>query len=231
MTKGMPPLTSVIAAPAVTSDDDGDQVVSGDVLGSNGGGGTTMLHDYLFRRPSNLFRGLLRTGVNVVQRSMDTFQGVSSKMFEVARHRTRRAKSGATESAARSVVSKAANGTEPPNGAPVRAKVGDGRPKSSRFPAGLGGSVFDMIDTGIAGVEQATDLGLLLGNIGTQKIRSELDGKSGNQEIFKLLVKYVGTYRSNKSRIRSGVAMGSIERWPPHSFFGGWWVPIIYIHN
>jgi hypothetical protein len=187
----MPPLTPGVAEPATTDGDGDDEAVSSGVPGATNDDGGTMLHDYLFRRPSNMFRGLLRTGVNVVQRSMDTFQGVSSKMFEIARHRTRRAKSNATESASRSVVPKAADSAEPANDEP---RAGGGRPRSGRFPTDFGGSVFNMIDTGIAGMEQVTDLGLLLGNIGTHKIRAGLNGNNGNQEIFKLLVKYIGTY-------------------------------------
>lgn len=59
---------------------------------------------------------------------------------------------------------------------------------------GFGKSVAKIIDTGIAGMEQITDLGLLLGNIGTHKIRAKLDGQNGNHEIFNLLVKYVSMY-------------------------------------
>jgi len=64
-------------------------------------------------------------------------------------------------------------------------------------PTGFVKRVAKMLDTGIAGIEQVTDLGMLLGNIGTHKILSKLDGKSGNQEIFKMLIKYVGTYLYN----------------------------------
>lgn len=59
---------------------------------------------------------------------------------------------------------------------------------------GLGNTVIDLLDTGIGGIEQMTDLGLLLGNIGTHKIRAKLDGQSGNKEILKLLIKYVGEH-------------------------------------
>lgn len=182
VTAGMPLLTADVAAsPAVN-----------DVLAAKDDDGS-VLREYLFRRPSKVFRGLMLTGVDVVQRSMDTFQGVSSKMFKVARRRTRRANGNATGSATRAIAaSKTANQPLPVNSGGASTPVKP-RPKS-KFPADLGDSMFKMIDTGLAGMEQVTDLGLLLGNIGTHKIRAGLDGKSGNQEIFNLLIKYVGTY-------------------------------------
>lgn len=120
-----------------------------------------LFHKYLIRKPSNLFRSLMHTGVNVVQTGMDTFGDVSSRIYKVARKTTAR---------------KIDN-----------SDVG--------YVRSLGRSVVNMIGTGIMGMEKITDVGLLLGNIGTEKIRSELDGKTGNHEIFKMLIKYVGKNR------------------------------------
>lgn len=48
--------------------------------GVNRSGASSVLRDYLFHKSSNIFRSLMRSGVGVVQRSMDAFEGVSSKV-------------------------------------------------------------------------------------------------------------------------------------------------------
>lgn len=110
--------------------------------------------------------------MDVVQRGMDTFQGVTSSAFKVAR-----------------ILVK-----DPGKSAEPRKRSVPGNKKHSEFIGGLGKSVASMINTGVTRMEQATDLGLVLGKIGASKIRSEIDGTDGNDEIIQILVKYVGMY-------------------------------------
>ncbi|VVC29751.1 Hypothetical protein CINCED_3A018298 [Cinara cedri] len=115
----------------------------------------------------NIFQNLMRSSVDVMQRSVDTFQDVSTTVFQKARETIR---------SSRESVEKRSGGAS-------------GRRKRT----GIVGSVANFIDTGVAGMEQATDLGLVMANIGTSKIRSELDGTDGNKEVLKILVKYVAS--------------------------------------
>lgn len=165
-----------------------------------------LLRDYLIRKPSNLFKNLLRTSVDIVQHGMDSFQGVSTKMYKRVRkvtyrptnNRSVRRKKLSTGSKERHHRAGRSSGVSSGDTAEIsdNGKSADGtvgRRRKLGFIRKVGDSIVSTIDTGIAGMEQVTDLSLLLGNIGTHKIRASLDGKSGNQEIYKLLVRYVGT--------------------------------------
>lgn len=144
-----------------------ERVANGDISGDKKRGG--VLGDYLIQKPTNVFRNLLQTGVSVVQGGIDTFGQVSTKMYEVVR------KTSGISRRRRNTV--AADESDP------------------GYARRLGRSVVNMIGTGLTGMEEITDLSVLLGNIGTEKIRSKLNGENGNREIFKMLVKYVGTNR------------------------------------
>ncbi|XP_022171259.1 uncharacterized protein LOC111034376 isoform X2 [Myzus persicae] len=147
-----------------------------------GRGGLGGLGNFLFRKPNKIFKSLMRTSVRVVQRGMDAFQGVSNKVYRVARKQIGGSRAGGSSSAS------AGKSDEGSDRTPVKRQA-----DAVKKPTGFVKRVAKMLDTGIAGIEQVTDLGLLLGNIGTHKIMAKLDGKSGNQEIFKMLVKYVGS--------------------------------------
>lgn len=151
-----------------------------------GDGGIGGLQDFLFRKPNKIFKNLMRSSVKVVQRGMTAFHGVSNKVYNVARKQigVKRSRGFSSTSAGKS--------DEVGDGTPVKRQA-----VAEKKPTGFVKRVAKMLDTGIAGMEEVTDLGLLLGNIGTHKILSKLDGKSGNQEIFKILIKYVGTYLYN----------------------------------
>lgn len=152
----------------------------GDASGGGGGGGSKnhgLIRDYLIRKPTRLLTGLLRSGVGMVQSSMDTFQNVSTTVFKAVKLNT--------TALPRSVRAKSPSDAGDPSAAvdrPDRNLVGS-----------WGDTMANIVNTGIAGMEQMTDFGLLIGNIGTHKIRAGLDGKDGNQEIYNLLVKYAGT--------------------------------------
>jgi len=143
------------------------------------------LGNFLFRKPNKIFKSLMRTSVRVVQRGMDAFQGVSNKVYHVARKQIRGPRGGGSSSAS--------GGKSDEGGGSYRTTV-KRQVEAVKKPTGFVKRVTKMLDTGIAGIEHVTDLGLLLGNIGTHKIMANLDGKSGNQEIFKMLIKYVGKY-------------------------------------
>lgn len=161
-------------------------IKSSNVNIGRGDGGIGGLQDFLFRKPNKIFKNLMRSSVKVVQRGMTAFQGVSNKVYNVARKQigVKRSRGFSSASAGKS--------DEVGDGTPVKRQA-----VAEKKPTGFVKRVAKMLDTGIAGMEQVTDLGLLLGNIGTHKILSKLDGKSGNQEIFKILIKYVGTYLYN----------------------------------
>ncbi|XP_060856976.1 uncharacterized protein LOC132934666 [Metopolophium dirhodum] len=148
---------------------------------NTGSGG---LRDFLFGKPNKIFKSLMRTSVRVVQRGMNAFQGVSNKVYHVARKQigVKRASGSSSTSAGKSDESGDGDRT------PAKRQA-----VAEKKPTGFVKRVAKMLDTGIAGIEQVTDLGVLLGNIGTHKILSKLDGKSGNQEIFKMLIKFVGS--------------------------------------
>jgi len=143
------------------------------------------LRNFLFRKPNKIFNSLMQTSIRVVQRGMDAFQGVSNKVYHVARKQIGGQRTGGSSSASASKSAEGGGNTRTP------AKQ---QAVTVKKPTGFIKRVAKMLDTGIAGIEQVTDLGLLLGNMGTHKILAQLNGESGNQEIFKMLVKYVGTY-------------------------------------
>lgn len=131
------------------------------------------LRDYLVQKPTDIFKTLLHAGLTVVQAGMDTFGDVSARVYR----------------------------TITPDRQPysdTRQRSTDGsKPSNPGLVQTVAKSVVNMVGTGISGMKEVTDLGLLLGNIGTQKIRSKLNGDTGNQEIFQMLIKYVGTYIEN----------------------------------
>jgi len=163
-------------------------IKSSNVNAGSGDGGFGGLRDFLFQKPNKIFKSLIRSSVKVVQRGMNAFQGVSTKVCHVARKQIGVKRYRGSSSASASKSDEVGDG----NGTPVKRQA-----VAEKKPTSFVKRVANMLDTGIAGIEQVTDLGLLLGNIGTHKILSELDGKSGNQEIFKILIKYVGTYLYN----------------------------------
>lgn len=174
-----------------------DKIVGG---GTSDGGGSSksqgLIRDYLIRKPTHLLKGLLRSGVGVVQNSMDTFQNVSTTVFKAVKLNT--------TAVPRSVRLKSPSDADDPSAA--------AQPPDRNLVGRLGDTVANIVNTGISGVEQMTDFGLLIGNIGTHKIRAGLEGKDGNQEIYNLLVKYAGTCkirptcRFGTDPFRSGLA-------------------------
>ncbi|XP_025191062.1 uncharacterized protein LOC112591454 [Melanaphis sacchari] len=195
LTSGMPPVTVVSSSVNMTnggsSDVDADAIASEE--NPNGG----KLSDFLFGRPNKIFKNLMRSGVRVVQRGMDVFQGVSNKVYRVAR---KKISGSSTGSSSLSSSKSDENGGNVGGRQPVKRHV-KAAPKK---PTGFVRSVARMLDTGITGVERVTDLGLLLGNLGTHKIMAQLDGKSGNQEIFNLIIKYVGSRVGKQSKGSAG---------------------------
>jgi len=143
------------------------------------------LRNFLFRKPNNIFNSLMQNSIKVVQRGMNAFQGVSNKVYRVARKQIVGPHIGGSSSAS---VGKSGEGSDSIRKPAKRHAV------AVKKPTGFVKRVAKMLDTGIAGIEEVTDLGLLLGNIGTHKLMAKLNGKSGNEEIFKILIKYVGTY-------------------------------------
>lgn len=148
--------------------------------------------------PANILRKLMHTGVDALQIGMDTFQDVSTKVYQIARKtvapRDTVAGTGRT-TVATSAESKSSSAE---NGRRRRWRRRGSRHTSSsavvdETPKGLVNSVTSIIDTGIVGMQEATDIGLLLGNMGTHKFRAILDGKNGNQEVYKLLIKFIST--------------------------------------
>lgn len=203
LTAGMPVMHILSAKNSKTAISSGESS-SGEISGgissnSNNGKNVGVLRDYLVRRPTNIFKSLMRTSVDAVQTSMDAFQGVSSKVFRVVRQKVSTAPRSipvAPSSEERSDENRSGSSSSGAKDRPTATKKPTAvvnQPKRGLIK-GIGHSVASILHTGIAGMEQATDLGFLMGNIGTHKIRASLDGKSGNQEIFKLLVKYAGTY-------------------------------------
>lgn len=162
---------------------------------SNGSGSVGGLRNFLFRQPHKIFNSLMQTSVRVVQRGMDAFQGVSNKVYHVARKQIGAQRTGGSSSASASKSDEGGGTTRTPA---KRQAV------AVKKPTGFIKRVAKMLDTGIAGIEQVTDLGLLLGNMGTHKIMSNLNGESGNQEIYKMLIKYIGTY-TYRYNARNGV--------------------------
>lgn len=153
----------------------------------NGGQSGGVLHKYLVRKPANVFKRLLRSGVDVVQSSMDAFQGVSTSVFRAINPKNAAPRSVREPSTPLSMTS------EEPEAPQEPAETDRLQPRPG-IVGRLGNTVTSILHTGIAGAEQITDLGFLMGNIGTHKIRAGLEGQDGNKEIFKLLVKYAGTY-------------------------------------
>lgn len=175
LTAGMPAVTAAVDGQANGGGANGDKL-GGGASGGGGGDGSNnpgVFRDYLIRKPTRLLKGLLRSGVGVVQNSMDTFQNVSTTVFKAVKLNT--------TAAPRSVRIKSPSDADDPSAA-------DDPPDRH-----WGNTMATIVNTGISGVEQMTDFGLLIGNIGTHKIRAGLDGKDGNQEIFNLLIKYAGT--------------------------------------
>jgi len=141
--------------------------------GTDNGG---VLNDYPARRPTSTLASLMNTGMNAVKTGMDAIQSMSSRVFRTIRPRR---------------YSDTSNdgGGGRKRSVPVARRWS---PDTSIIRS-VSKSLVNAVDTGIAGVKQATDLGVLLGNIGRLKLMSGLNGKNGNREIVELLVKYVGT--------------------------------------
>lgn len=197
LTDGLPPV------PLTTSDDKSATEVATVTTtttttsssSSSGGGDTTVssvetknvpntsvLGSYM-QAPRYLLKNLMLTSVNALQTGMDTFQSMSAKVYEMARQKVTTDES-----------SSAAKDESSPAAGAKRSKRHIAGSQELGLVHGLGKSVSNIIGTGIAGVQEATDLGMLLGNMGTYKIRAALQGKDGNQEVLKLLVQYVGKY-------------------------------------
>lgn len=165
----------------------------------DGGRSAGVLRKYLVRKPASILRKLLRSGVDVVQTSMDAFQGVSTSVFQAIKPKsvaatTRRSVPGPPTLLSMTSDESAAGGGGRSAAATARQKPAGTSPKPGGMVSKLGNAVASILHTGIAGAEQITDLGFLMGNIGTHKIRAGLEGQDGNREIFNLLVKYAGTY-------------------------------------
>lgn len=204
LTSGMPAVTVVAGAATVVgeggssdTDADAEMDVLGDVDGvkatpdTNTGHGR--LRDFLFGRPNKIFKSLMRTGVRVVQRGMDAFQGVSTKVIHVARKQIGGSSSSSGGSSSQQSSSKSNESGDVGNRKPVKRQA----ETEVKKPTGFVKSVAKMLNTGLTGIEHVTDLGLLLGNVGTHKLMATLNGKSGNQEIYNLIIKFVGTYNNN----------------------------------
>lgn len=163
----------------------------------NSGQSGGVIHKYLVRKPANVFKRLLRSGVDVVQSSMDAFQGVSTRVFLAIKPKTTASRSVPRPPTLLSMTSDEPAAEQSPAAKPRPGIVGR-----------LGNAAASILHTGIAGAEQITDLGFLVGNIGTHKIRAELEGQDGNKEIFNLLVKYAGTYAQLFDGCSVGLRLG-----------------------
>jgi len=166
-------------------DDTATAVVVGATPNANTGHGK--IRDFLFGKPNKIFKNLMRSGVKVVQRGMNAFQGVSNKMIHVARRQIGGSSGSSSGSSSQQSSSKS---NESGDRKPVK------RQAEVRKPTGFVKSVAQMLNTGLTGIEHVTDLGLLLGNMGTHKLMATLDGKSGNQEMYNLIIKFIGTYNN-----------------------------------
>lgn len=208
LTSGMPAVTVVAGAATAVSDDgssDTDADAEMDVLGDadtvTGGVKATpdtntghgRLRDFLFGRPNKIFKSLMRTGVRVVQRGMDAFQGVSTKVLHVARKQIGGSSGSSGGSSSQQSSSKSNESGDVGDRKPVKRQA----EAEVKKPTGFVKSVAKMLNTGLTGIGHVTDLGLLLGNMGTHKLMATLDGKSGNQDIYNLIIKFVGTYNNN----------------------------------
>lgn len=88
LTAGMPPVNIHTGAAITNGKESTTKITTNKVVTANGSTGMTrkddiggsVLRDYLLHKPSNIFRNLMKSGVGVVQRSMDAFEGVSSKV-------------------------------------------------------------------------------------------------------------------------------------------------------
>lgn len=171
---------------------DADTVTDGvkPTPGANTGHGR--LGNFLFGRPNKIFKSLMRTGVRVVQRGMDAFQGVSTKVLHVARKQIGGGSGSSGGSSSQQSSSKSNESVDVGDRKPVKRQV----EAEVKKPTGFVKSVAKMLDSGLTGIEHVTDLGLLLGNMGTSKLMATLDGKTGNQDIYNLIIKFVGTYNN-----------------------------------
>lgn len=109
--------------------------------------------------------------MNIVHRSINTFQGMSSSVFKVARERF----------------------GQPRVLAGMKERAISGLKKQINYVEGVGKSVTKIFNAGVSGMKEATDLGRMLGNMGKSVIQSEFDGTDGTDKIFKILLQYVGT--------------------------------------
>ncbi|KAE9544116.1 hypothetical protein AGLY_001805 [Aphis glycines] len=199
LTSGMPAVT-VVAGAATTVGEDGSSDTDADAemdvlddvdtvtdgVKATPDANTGRLRDFLFGKPNKIFKSLMRTGVKVVQRGMDAFQGVSTKVLRVARKRIGDNSSASGGSSSQQSFSKSNESGDVDDRKPVK------RQAKVKKPTGFVKSVSKMLKTGLTGISHVTDLSLLLGNMGTHKLMATLDGKNGNQEMFNLIIKFIG---------------------------------------
>lgn len=119
----------------------------------------------------NAFQNLMSSSVDIVHRSINTFQGLPSSVFKEARARF----------------------GQPKVLAEMKERTITGLKKRVNNVKGVGKSVAKIFNVGVAGVKEAADLGGMLGDMGKSVIQSKFDGADGTERIFKILIKYVGT--------------------------------------